>query len=226
MPRRRMKWELYEEFLTRTTQAQPLTAQELDLRNFFQRYKVKFWVHPIWKATEDQCFYVYDFAFRFTSSGEPSTPTSLPLLEPFYLPDPDLWLLECSYTTLKSGQAKKSLRKRCPVFDRKFRTAKRLGVNTVLLLEALHVPPQVLRQSMPTLEYVDLLFTAVEALKGWVLEHIEGNEKRSKERQGQLNGFLKARENLDTAHRRLDRSHPDPSRPDSASEECNNEGVT
>ena len=178
MLKRRMKWEIYEEMVVRTSQAQPLTAQELDLRNFFQRNKVKFWVHPVWKAAADQCFYVYDFAFRFTSSGEPPAPNSLPLLEPLLSSGPDLWLLECSYTTLKPGPAKKSLRKRCPVFDRKFRTVKRRGVNTVLLLEALHVPPQVLSQSMPTLEHVDLLFTAVEAFKGWVLENVERNEVR------------------------------------------------
>lgn len=41
MPRRR-KWEIYHDMITRTAQAHPLTAQELDLRNFFLRYKVKF----------------------------------------------------------------------------------------------------------------------------------------------------------------------------------------
>ncbi len=79
---------------------------------------------------------------------------------------------------------------------------------------------------MPTLKYVDLFFTAVEVFKGWVLEHIEGNQKSSKERQAQLNGFLKAQVIPDTIHHHLDNSHPDPSRPVSTSEECNEEGMT
>lgn len=154
------------------------------------------------------------------------TPIALPLLESLASLGEGLWVLECSYTTGKPGPAKHYLRKRCPIFDRKFRAVKGRGVNTILLLEAQHVPPRVLSQSLPTLEHVDVLFTSVDTLKGWVLEHIEGNEKRSKERQVQLNGFLKARENPDTTHHRLDRSHPDPNRPVSASEECNKEGVT
>ena len=74
----------------------------------------------------------------------------------------------------------------------------------MLLLEALHVPPQVLSQSMPTLEHVDVLFTSVDAFKGWVLKNLERKEVRQepaafelpeprKRSQAQLTGLLRAR---------------------------------
>jgi len=136
------KWEIYGEMVERTAQAQPLTAQELDIRNFFQHYQVQFWVHPVWKITEDHCFYVYDFAFSFTPSTTPDIPTTPSKLRSDNSLSDDLWLLECSYTTSKPGNAKQFFRKRSSYIDRKFRAVKRRGISTVLLLEALHVPPQ------------------------------------------------------------------------------------
>jgi len=199
-----MKWEQYVDMGERTTQAQPLTAQELDLRNFFQHNQVPFRVHPFWKVAEDQCFYVYDFVFHFTSQSANHAFNSSAQLEPITSPDVDLWLLECSYTTSKPANAKQYLRKRCAYFDRKFRAAKRRRFITILLVEALYVPPPVLKKSLPTLEYVDLLFTSVDAFKEWVLEGLGQNgvlqappppeplEKieSSDQTQTQLNGFI------------------------------------
>lgn len=206
MPQRRTKWELYSDMVTRTAQAQALTAQELDLRNFFQRSNVQFWFHPVWKSTEDQCFYVYDFGFRLAPDARTA----------------GFWLLECSYTAAKPGAAKQYLRKRCHYIVRKFHTAKRRGANTVLLVEALHVPPPVLRHSLPTLDHVDLFFTSVEAFKGWVLDHVEGKDVRQESvanatpKQGdsrliQLNAFPKAYKIPNFDHGLQNRSNFSPS---------------
>lgn len=202
---KRKNWELYADMITRTAKAQALTAQELDIRNFFQSLNIRFWVHPVWKVDEDQCFYVFDFAFRYILDTKLSTTTPQQFISPLSSQDPDLWLLECSYTTLKPAAAKRFFRKRCFYFDHKFQAAKRRGASTVLLLEALHVSPSELHNNLPKLEYVDKLFTSMDTFKGWVLEFIEQNEVRQepatlehlelmKRSQAQLNGFLRVSE--------------------------------
>ncbi|NVL92120.1 MAG: hypothetical protein HWN71_03685 [Desulfobacterales bacterium] len=220
---KRKNWKLYADMVTRTAKAQALTAQELDIRNFFQRFNIQFWIHPVWKVDEDQCFYVYDFAFCIVPNPKISTPTFQQSLSPLPSQDPNLWLLECSYTTLKPGAAKHFLRKRCSFIDRKFRAAKHRGMSTVLLLEALQVPPRELCNNLPELEYINVLFTSVEAFKGWLLDHLEGKDVRQEtvakaspklgeSRQAQLNGFLRARETPDTANHYLDAPYSNPSR--------------
>jgi hypothetical protein len=203
------KWEIYGEMVERTAQAQPLTAQELDLRNFFQHNQVQFWVHPVWKISEDHCFYVYDFAFIFIPSNTSDIPTIPSKLRSSNSLCDDLWLLECSYTTSKPGNAKHFFRKRSPYIDRKFRAAKRRGMSTVLLLEALHVSPQELRNKLPSLDYADVFFTSVDELKEWILGHIDeiptqndsiplDSLEPTKKSQVPLNGFLQASKNLST----------------------------
>ncbi|MFQ5818800.1 MAG: hypothetical protein ACE5I5_02330, partial [Candidatus Heimdallarchaeota archaeon] len=182
----------------------------------------------------DQCFYVFDFAFRYILDTKLSTTTPQQFISPLSSQDPDLWLLECSYTTLKPAAAKRFFRKRCLYIDHKFRAAKHRRMSTVLLLEALNVPPWDLRNNLPKLNYVDVLFTSVDTFKGWVLEYEELNivrqeppasvarPERSKQRQIQLNGFLEARGNPTTDHHH---SPPYPSIPVPASEECKEEEV-
>ena len=167
-------------------------------------------MHPFWKIAEDQCFSVYDFVFHFTFRSENPIFNASPQLESITLPDVDMWLLECSYTTSKPANAKQYLRKRCAYFDRKFRAAKRRRFNTILLVEALYVPLPVLKKSLPTLEHVDLLFTSVDAFKGWVLEGLRQDGvfqeppphklpvkiESPEQIQSQLNGFIQTSKNL------------------------------
>lgn len=216
-------WEIYADMIKRTSQAQALTAQELDLRNFFQHNLVQFWTHPVWKIPEDQCFYVYDFAYHLVQDKkfiDPQPVDSLPLK------CHNLWVLECSYTTLKPGAARHFFRKRSLFIDLKFRAAKCRGMSTILLFEALHIPPQNLRNSLPKLDNVDVLFTSVDEFKDWTLNQLDRNSIRSelvpvedpettKPAQVQLNGFLKQRKTFKTdsrLHSSVSKLHADRNR--------------